>query len=122
MSRSCAVAYIWALIVSPCAPLAVAWFRVSRSTSRPVTPAPRVLLGLTTTSYLWFVATGIWPDTLAPHYSTLRYATIWLNMGTMLLLVVVGALRGDRLRAPLVWASALLVLVWLYDASISSVV
>jgi hypothetical protein len=98
------------------------WRRVA--TSGGVRPAvlPRVLLTLESVSYLWFLVLLFFARVIGPDYSDLRFRTIYANAAGMLGIGVVAGLRGGQARVPLLWAAGLLLVLWLYAASVSSVV
>jgi hypothetical protein len=115
-------AVIYVSIALPLLPLAIAWRQILRPTSGARLTTAFVSLSLATLSYLWLLAIAVWGDVIAPHYSSLRFNTIYANLATIFFAMIVAVARRAQPTVPLALASAFLLILWLYLAAVSSVV
>ena len=101
----------------PIVPIVLGWRSLLRARADRATV---ILLTLVTASYLWILAVAAAAPVVAPHYSDLRFGTIYLNAGVMFLSAVMALVRRP-LRWQLLSASGALVFLWSYVAVVSSV-
>jgi hypothetical protein len=114
-------AAIYLAMALPILPLAVGWRGVLRASS-PRSKAELFGFSLASLSFLWLLAILAFRPVIAPAYSRLRFNTICANVGAAVVALVVGAFWGAKARAPLLTASALLLVLWVYLGVVSSVV
>jgi hypothetical protein len=62
------------------------------------------------------------PSVIGPHYSGLRFMTIYGNGIGMLVVGIAACFSSGRARSPVVWGAVLVAASWLYAAVVSSVV
>ena len=82
---------------------------------------PQLGLALLSISYLWLLAVFFLPTRVAPDYSDLRYATININAGLVLLSIILGVAR-IRAGWRVVVVAVPMLFLWSYVAAVSAAV
>ena len=109
---------IWGAFALPSLPLGLAWRDFVRQ--RPGS-ATTLALTILTVSYVWILAVVAAARIVAPDHSDLRFITIDLNCIAILLAIIL-AVIGRRMRRKLLPAGCALLTLWLYVDFVSSVV
>ena len=99
--------------------LFLSWLAIRRDGK---TTLDQILMFSAGASLLWFLGLFFAPDVFGPDYSTLRFRTIFVNIGLMAAGVIVSAFRHRGVRGYLGCLTAILTLLWLYAWAMSSVV
>ena len=108
------------LLLAPFSAVTWGWHKWRLMTSGSGKAA--ALLTLTTMSYA-LVLSGVVTETLVgPSYSDRRFATIYVNLGLMVVLFLYSASQRMPVRPALLAGTCLVALAWLYALGISAVV
>jgi len=109
-----------ALLGSPFPAATWAWHRWVKAGKKEQKSVAVLLVA--SASYLLLLSGIFVHEAIGPHYSTRRFATIYLNLTLMVLAVGWSALCAPPVRRPLVVTTTLLAAAWTYLAIVSSVV
>lgn len=113
------------LVLIPTVPLLLAWrVLLIQHDSPPSSPGLTLKSSLlvTTASCLLFLSGLFFPPVIGPDYSNRRFATIWVNLGVVLLVVILSLRVKNRLKIAVAIAAGAVALVWLYAWGMSAAV
>lgn len=117
---------ILVLLTTPILPLGMAWYRVLKGDTKPMSERPGglavLLLLLVSASCLYFLLGMFAKDLIGEDYSPRLYAAININLGVMLTATFAVAFLKDRTRIPLLVGTLLVALNWFYMLVVNSVV
>jgi hypothetical protein len=105
--------------------LLVSWWRVRTLRQSPTVLGSITLklpLFITTASYLFFLVCLAFPPALGSDYSGRMSATIGINFGVALLMLILSLVRKSSLRWTVAAAALALALIWVIIAAVSSAV
>ena len=118
------VSIVFLFLMLPVVPIGLGWYRAtsSRADGKQAGFAARVVLVLVSVSQALLMIGLVVTNVIGPHYSSRRYATIYVNLGVMLAGTAIAAVTRGRVRCLLVASCAWVSCSWFYMAVVSSVV